>query len=128
MALAALWPLVARAMEQRTTTTDPIPTPIATIALTATDTPLLTIQEEIALAFPDAPVMVRIAQAESQFDPNAKNASSTATGLFQILKSTWEIAGCTGTITDAADNIACARKLYDADGTVPWASSESRWQ
>ncbi len=37
----------------------------------------------------DAGAMSRIAFCESRFDPNARNPTSTASGLFQFLTSTW---------------------------------------
>lgn len=72
--------------------------------------------------------MIRIAAAESSFEPDAKNPDSTATGLFQILAGTWKAYGCTGSRTDSMDNIACAKKMYREDGTTPWVSSEAKWQ
>ncbi len=89
-----------------------------------------TVEQLVIDAFPDAPVMFRIARAESQFNPEAKNPESTATGVFQILIGTWKDKryGCTGERTNAIDNIACARKIYDISGTVPWNSSKENWQ
>jgi transglycosylase-like protein with SLT domain len=86
----------------------------------------VSVYSDMVLAeFPDAPVMLRIAQAESHMLPEAKNAHSTAAGLFQILSGTWSSYRCTGDKYDASDNIACARKIYDKEGTRPWASSGS---
>lgn len=73
--------------------------------------------------FSDAPVMYRVAEAESGFNPNARNPTSTAKGVFQILNGTWKAYGCTGDVLNAVDNINCARKIYDAEGTIPWDSS-----
>lgn len=81
----------------------------------------------VATEFQDAPVMVKIAQAESQFNPTNKNPSSSASGLFQILKGTWKSYSCTGSVMNAADNISCARKIYDDDGTSQWDASKSTW-
>lgn len=81
----------------------------------------------VRAAFPDAPIMIEVARAESQFIPTAKNPNSSATGVFQILLSTWNGYKCTGNRTNAADNIACARKLYDASGTTPWNASKYMW-
>jgi len=75
----------------------------------------------------DAPVMIDIADAESKFDPTAKNCGSTATGIFQILIGTWEGAHCTGSRTDARDNIRCARIIYEDSGTKPWNASSHAW-
>lgn len=90
--------------------------------------PTPTVQGLVAQAFPTAPVMVRIAKAESSFVPTARNQGSTATGVFQILSGTWKAYGCTGSRTNAADNIACAKKLYEDSGTTPWNSSSLKWQ
>jgi hypothetical protein len=73
--------------------------------------------------FSDAPVMYRVAEAESGFNPNARNTTSTAKGVFQILDGTWEAYRCTGNVLNAEDNITCARKIYDTEGTIPWNSS-----
>lgn len=86
-----------------------------------------TVRDLVVYEFRDAPVMVRIASAESSFDPTQKNPTSTATGLFQILIGTWKYYKCTGSRTNAEDNIACARKIYTAQGTAPWNSSKSVW-
>ena len=77
--------------------------------------------------FLDAPIMVEIARAESRFIPTAKNPASTATGVFQILVGTWAAYGCVGERTDASDNIACARIIYNQDGTTPWNASSENW-
>lgn len=91
----------------------------------------LTPKEKILKAFPDAPIMVHIADAESDFRPNATNAHSSASGLFQILRGTWSYYQCEGNFeTDRFDvdkNIACARKLYDKSGTSPWDPSKHDW-
>lgn len=89
--------------------------------------PILTPEELVTAAFPDAPIMVRVAKAESSFIPTAKNPASTATGIFQILIGTWKAYGCTGSRVNAADNIACARKIYNDSGTSPWISSKANW-
>jgi hypothetical protein len=72
-------------------------------------------------------IMVRVARAESRFVPTAKNPHSTATGVFQILIGTWNHYKCTGSRTNAADNIRCAKKIYDREGVKPWVSSKSMW-
>lgn len=85
------------------------------------------VEQMVRTAFPDAPVMLDIARAESSFDPKAKNPNSTATGIFQILIGTWNDYKCLGERTDALDNIVCARKIYDDVGTTPWNSSKANW-
>ena len=93
----------------------------------------LTVDEKILAAFPDAPIMLRIAYCESgngciaPINPQAKNPNSSASGVFQILKGTWIDYGCTGDVLDEDDNIACARKIYDRSGFTPWNASRSSW-
>jgi hypothetical protein len=72
--------------------------------------------------------MVRIAKCESGYRPDAKNGSSTATGIFQILIGTWESNKCTGERTNFEDNIWCAWKIYDKRGNQPWVSSSGCWR
>ncbi len=87
----------------------------------------MTVKELVEEAFPDAPVMVHVARAESQFNPSAKNPHSTATGVFQILVGTWHGYGCTGERTNAKDNISCARVIYEESGLTPWNASIHAW-
>lgn len=82
---------------------------------------------KIIAAFPNAPIMVRIADAESDLCFNNKNPKSTARGCFQIVRSTWTDNKCTGDVMNVDDNIQCAQKLYAANGTSPWNESKSTW-
>lgn len=98
----------------------------------------LTPKEKIQLEFKDAPVMVLIADAESDFIPTVKNSSSSASGLFQILRGTWNgnkkdpacsVLGDFDTYKfDVDKNIACARILYNKSGTTPWNESRHNWK
>lgn len=99
------------------------------IPATKTDVSTTTalVKQMVVDAFPDAPIMVHIADSESQFIPWAQNPHSTAHGVFQILIGTWNGYGCTGDRSNAADNIACARIIYDASGTTPWNASKHNW-
>ncbi len=94
---------------------------------TPTPPGVLVYRQMVTDAFPDAPVMVRIAEAESRFAPKAQNPHSTAGGLFQILDGTWVAYGCQGSKYEAQDNIACARTIYNVEGTRPWGSSIEHW-
>lgn len=89
--------------------------------------PCETVQCKIVAAFPDAPVMVAIAEAESQFKADAANPKSTARGVFQILIGTWYDYDCEGTRYNVDDSIVCARKIYNDRGTNPWNSSKHHW-
>lgn len=81
----------------------------------------------ILATFPNNPIMVKIASAESGFDCGIKNRSSSARGCFQILTSTWKSEQCVGNVLIAEDNIACAKKLFDRYGTSPWNESKASW-
>ncbi len=74
---------------------------------------------------------VHVAFCESSHDPGKTNASgSSAKGLFQIIDGTWIGYHCSGSPLNAADNIACSYKLYQADGwdsTATWSSSKGCW-
>lgn len=93
------------------------------------DTP----EEMVRAEFEDAPVMLSIALCESgdgckpPINPKAKNPHSSARGVFQITRGTWKYFECEGDPLDAADNIACARKIYDRNGTRDWNASKSVW-
>jgi len=71
--------------------------------------------------------MVAIARSESRFDPGAWNCASSATGIFQIIIGTWHGFSCTGSRVNPEDNINCARKIYDANGTRDWNASKHVW-
>ena len=82
----------------------------------------LSIEEKIAQAFPENPkVMIAIAKAESNLDPNATNVNtngSTDIGLFQInsIHGEDELS-----LFDVDKNIAVARKIYDKQGLSAWS-------
>lgn len=64
--------------------------------------------------------MIRIAQKESSMNPRAKNKSSSASGLFQIIAGTWYSNDCVGDKWNAEDNIRCAYKIQSKRGFQPW--------
>ena len=57
-------------------------------------------------------VMKEIAFCESSLNPLAKNSRSTATGIFQFTKPTWEWAKCEGERTDPTASAKCFVKLF----------------
>lgn len=87
-----------------------------------------TISLMVSSAFPDAPKMLQVAYCESgngcgpPLNPTARNPRSTAKGLFQVLDGTRDAYGC-GDQLIPEESIKCARKIYDAEGYAPWASS-----
>lgn len=68
-----------------------------------------------------------IAKCESGYNPLAKNSGSTASGVFQFIKSTWA-RNCEGNVFNAEDNIKCGVKLISEGGSGPWLASAKCWQ
>jgi len=64
--------------------------------------------------------MIRIAQKESHMNPKAKNKTSSASGLFQIIAGTWYSNDCTGDKWNYEDNIKCAWKIQSGVGYRAW--------
>lgn len=83
--------------------------------------------EELGVPNQDILTMIRIARAESSLNPLAKNRNSTASGLFQVIASTWYHYDCVGDKWDFEDNIRCAYKLYQKSGFQPWNASKAVW-
>lgn len=69
----------------------------------------------------DEKMMIFLAEIESNLNPRAKNPNSTATGLFQFLKGTWD-AHCEGERTNPNDNAKCAMELYKEHKLAPWCA------
>ena len=95
-----------------------------------------TIRQLVAETFPDAPIMLRIAQCESgmrQFGPNGLVLSGKVhppdKGVFQINE---RVHGPTAhsrgvDLHMTRGNIAFARYLYDNEKTGPWRASQGCW-
>jgi len=64
--------------------------------------------------------MIRIAKKESTYNEKAKNKSSTARGVFQILAGTWYSNNCIGDPLKFEDNIMCGYKILDNQGYPAW--------
>jgi hypothetical protein len=83
--------------------------------------------EELGEPNEDIKTMIRIAKAESGYNPRAKNPTSTASGIFQIVYGTWNGNDCQGNAFGFKNNIDCARKLLIARGFQPWVASKAIW-
>lgn len=74
---------------------------------------------------------LRIAQCESGFNQLAKNKSSSASGVYQWLASSWanQPASNNGAVSpfDADTNIRAALWLIAHDKISPWNASRSCW-
>lgn len=71
-----------------------------------------------------------IARCESGGSYVAENPTSTASGKYQVLDSTWGGYGGYQHASDAPPHVqeAFARELYARRGTQPWAASRSCWR
>lgn len=78
------------------------------------------------LAGTDFVLLNKIVICESGWKPWAKNSTSSASGLFQFLNSTWASWG-EGDVFDPYANIEAGVKLYNARGTSPWLASKNCW-
>lgn len=83
-----------------------------------------------AATVPD--VLAKIRHCESGNNYQAQNPTSSASGGYQFLTSTWQsLSASAGYATaksaPAAVQDAAAIELYNAQGTAPWAASQSCW-
>ena len=103
---------------------------IETAEATSTPPIVLTVEDKIrAKAVEngfDPDLLVRIAKAESNLVPTAKNPTSSASGLFQIIKGTWQAFECEGEVFNEDDNIECAMKIMHS-GPHHWNASKNNW-
>lgn len=69
-----------------------------------------------------AETMLAIAKCESGLNPSAKNRTSSASGVFQIIKGTWEAntEADWSERFDARTNIDTAYTIWSRSGTGPW--------
>lgn len=78
------------------------------------------------------PVLEAIKVCESGGDYTAQNPTSTASGAYQFLDSTWQSMDAAAGYSRAADapesvQDAAAIELYTEQGTTPWLASYSCW-
>lgn len=90
-----------------------------------------TIVLDTGTAYAD-PAWGPIIRCESGGNPHAQNPSSTASGLFQFLDSTWLAFGggrYAHRAKDAtvAQQFAVADRAFASAGLSPWAASRSCW-
>jgi len=61
----------------------------------------------------------KIAYCESKYNPYAKNPNSTASGIYQFLRTSWLAYG-EGDVFDPLQNIKAAIRYYKVAGFSPW--------
>ncbi|MEK6881186.1 MAG: transglycosylase SLT domain-containing protein [Nanoarchaeota archaeon] len=78
-------------------------------------------------------LFLKVAICESGLNPNAKNPNSTASGLFQFLKTTWdrtikEMGKLTYDVFNPYHNAEAAAYLINKDGLARhWKESRNCW-
>lgn len=77
-------------------------------------------------------VLLKIRYCESGNNYQAQNPSSSASGAYQFLTSTWRSLSASAGYATAASapasvQDAAALELYNQAGTSPWAASQSCW-
>lgn len=74
-------------------------------------------------------IKAAIRYCESSGNYAAQNPTSTASGAYQFLDTTWHGLGYSGRAKDApaAQQDAAFDKLYASQGTSPWVSSQPCW-
>jgi len=91
------------------------------------------IEQEINKVFPDAPIMVAVANCEGVrkgvLVSDAYNSKTGDSGVLQVNeyfhKKRYEKMGLD--MMKVRDNLAYGRILYDERGLTPWSSSKSCW-
>lgn len=83
----------------------------------------------------DPTLAIKVASCESRLNPRAKNASSTAKGLFQFLDGTWKYYGLKkwGTlegkdVLNYEDNAELATWVMSKRGLRDWLASKHCWK
>lgn len=71
-------------------------------------------------------IVIAIIEAESNFNPTAKNPHSTAKGLFQFLKGTFK-ENCGGNVLNWHDNLVCGARMLQNGEFNHWKASKSSW-
>jgi hypothetical protein len=74
--------------------------------------------------------LAAIARCESGGRYDAENPTSTASGRYQVLDSTWDGYGGYERAVDAPPEVqeAWAREAYARAGTAPWRASRGCWR
>lgn len=76
---------------------------------------------------------VAIARCESKLDQGVKNKNSSASGIYQIIKETWQGTllkmelPSTLDVFDSGSNILAGLWLLKNEGTSPWKASKDCW-
>ena len=72
----------------------------------------------------DPNLALDLARFESNFNPLAKNPSSTAKGIYQWLDGSWK-AHCEGSVTSTKDNVECTMRILANGGLHHWLADSN---
>ncbi len=72
-------------------------------------------------------ILDKIIRCESGYNAAARNPTSSAKGLFQIIDGTWRAFQCEGNVLNAEDNYQCGLKIATQSGLHHWNASRSCW-
>ena len=79
-----------------------------------------------------ADLFLKIAKCESNLIPTAKNKTSSASGIFQFLNSTFSMVqkelGRKLDVFNPVHNAEAAAYLYSKQGIKPWLASRNCWE
>ena len=79
----------------------------------------------LALNVACAESCTRTKKGDIFFNPRAKNPNSTASGIFQFIKATWD-SMCEGDVFNENDNIKCGVKVLSyKNGLTHWEASRN---
>lgn len=101
------------------------------IVLEAQLIPLVSVETKIRekakeYGYPEEKALA-IARAESDLNPQARNKTSSAKGVFQFIDSTWNYY-CKGEVLNEDDNINCAVRMLSEGGESHWNASRHIWE
>jgi len=82
------------------------------------------VDEKLALNVACAESCTRdLVTREIYMNPNAKNPTSSASGIFQFIRGTWNSL-CDGDVFDSNDNVRCGVKVLSTkNGIIHWEAS-----
>lgn len=72
-------------------------------------------------------ILDKIIKCESGYNAAARNPTSSAKGLFQIIDGTWRHFQCEGNVLNAEDNYKCGLKIATQSGLHHWNASRHCW-
>ena len=125
-------PQLSRGKHRAPTTTGKTVARVATAGVVLTAVPMSMGAGVAEAAQVPTGVLDEIARCESGGSYTAQNPSSSASGKYQFIDSTWrayrgDSSAARAKDASPAEQEAAAQRLYAAQGTTPWNASKSCW-